>query len=78
MNTETLEYMCKDYKVEIPLDTEYSDEEQKHKTFEDFDNFLFYELFAKQHDELCDQHARAHYYNFPEEHPGHLNGLRNI
>jgi hypothetical protein len=29
MNTETLEYMCKDYKVEIPLDTEYSDEEQK-------------------------------------------------
>lgn len=29
MNTETLEYMCKDYKVEIPLDTEYSDENQK-------------------------------------------------
>jgi hypothetical protein len=49
----------------------------KHKTFEDFDNFLHFELFAKQHDELCDQHARAHYYNFPEEHPGHLNGLRN-
>ncbi len=29
INTETLEYMCKDYKLEIPLDTEYSDEEQK-------------------------------------------------
>jgi hypothetical protein len=29
MNTETLEYICKDYKVEIPLDTEYSDKEQK-------------------------------------------------
>jgi membrane-bound inhibitor of C-type lysozyme len=29
MNTETLEYMCKDYKVEIPLNTEYSNEEQK-------------------------------------------------
>ena len=29
MNTETLEYMCKDHNVKIPLEEEYSDEEQK-------------------------------------------------
>jgi len=35
MNTETLEYMCKDNNVKIPLEEEYSDEEQKRNIIKD-------------------------------------------
>jgi hypothetical protein len=47
----------------------------KHKTFENFEDYLR-GLYSKLHDKFCDEHAREHYYNFPEEDPGHLNGLR--
>ena len=49
----------------------------KHKTLEDFKDYLD-KLYDELHQQIYNLHAMRHYNNYPEEYPGHLNGLRNI